>query len=78
MVFTAKNNTKFNDMEKKFVTISAQIPADLLDSLDILCKKYERSKSYFIRKAIESFLQNDAHESEDNNQKSLKTNKNVW
>ena len=59
-------------MEKKFVTISAQIPSDLLDSLEVLCVKYERSKSYFIRKAIESFLEKESNINEDNNKKIAK------
>jgi len=59
-------------MEKKFVTISAQIPSDLLDSLEVLCEKYERSKSYFIRKAIESFLEEESNKNEDNNKKIAK------
>ena len=59
-------------MEKKFVTISAQIPSDLLDSLEILCEKYERSKSYFIRKAIESFLEEESNKNEDSNKKIAK------
>jgi len=59
-------------MEKKFVTISAQIPNDLLDSLEVLCEKYERSKSYFIRKAIESFLEEESNKNEDNNKKIAK------
>jgi predicted DNA-binding protein len=62
-------------MEKKLVTISAQIPSDLLDSLQALCEKYERSKSYFIRKAIEYFLENDLNKqeyNEDSNKKIVK------
>ncbi len=59
-------------MEKKFVTISAQIPSDLLDSLEVLCEKYERSKSYFIRKAIESFLEEESNKNEDSNKKIAK------
>jgi len=65
-------------MEKKFVTISAQIPSDILNSLDVLCEKYERSKSYFIRKAIESFLENYSKKDEDNNKKNSKKINNVW
>ncbi len=59
-------------MEKKFVTISAQIPSDLLDSLEVLCEKYERSKSYFIRKAIESFLEEESNKNKDSNKKIAK------
>ena len=59
-------------MEKKLVTISAQIPSDLLDSLQALCKQYERSKSYFIRKAIEYFLENDLNKQEDNEENNKK------
>jgi len=62
-------------MEKKLVTISAQIPSDLLKALQALCEKYERSKSYFIRKAIEYFLENDLNKqeyNEDSNKKIVK------
>ena len=62
-------------MEKKMVTISAQIPIDLLNSLEVLCKKYERSKSYFIRKSIEHFLENDFRNNQDDENKDRKIGK---
>jgi predicted DNA-binding protein len=43
--------------ENKVVTISAQIPADLEKSLIKLCEFEERSKSYFIKKALEKLIQ---------------------
>jgi predicted DNA-binding protein len=42
--------------ENKVVTISAQIPADLEKALMKLCDKEERSKSYYIKKALEKLL----------------------
>lgn len=43
--------------ENKVVTISAQIPAELEKSLIKLCEFEERSKSYFIKKALEKLIQ---------------------
>ena len=40
----------------KFITISAQIPADLAYLLEEICKIQERPKSYFVRKALELLL----------------------
>jgi predicted DNA-binding protein len=42
--------------DNKVVTISAQIPADLSEMLDNLCKTNERSKSFYIKKALEKFI----------------------
>jgi predicted DNA-binding protein len=42
--------------DNKVVTISAQIPADLSEVLDNLCKTNERSKSSYIKKALEKFI----------------------
>ncbi|MFM6972666.1 MAG: hypothetical protein ACKO6C_05045 [Alphaproteobacteria bacterium] len=42
--------------ENKVVTISAQIPADLEKLLIRLCEFEERSKSYYIKKALEKLL----------------------
>ncbi len=42
--------------ENKVVTISAQIPADLAELLEDLCKNNERSKSFYIKKALEKFI----------------------
>ena len=39
--------------ENKVVTISAQIPAELEKTLIQLCEFEERSKSYFIKNALE-------------------------
>ena len=43
--------------ENKVVTISAQIPAELEKTLIQLCELEERSKSYFIKKALEKLIQ---------------------
>ena len=43
--------------ENKVVTISAQIPAELEKALIKLCEIEERSKSYFIKKALERLIQ---------------------
>jgi len=43
--------------ENKVVTISAQIPAELEKSLIKLCESQERSKSYYIKKALERLIQ---------------------
>ena len=42
--------------ENKVVTISAQIPAELEKTLIELCELEERSKSYFIKKALEKLI----------------------
>lgn len=38
------------------VTISAQIPKELADFLEKICKETERSRSYVVRKALEKFI----------------------
>ncbi len=43
-------------MSDKVVTISAQIPAHLDQGLAIICAAEDRSKSYFIKKALEELL----------------------
>lgn len=43
--------------ENKVVTISAQIPAELEKELIKLCELEERSKSYFIKKALDKLIQ---------------------
>lgn len=43
-------------MSDKIVTISAQIPTWLDQDLTRICKREERSKSFFIKKALENFL----------------------
>lgn len=40
------------------VTISAQIPKELADLLEKVCKETERSRSYVVRKALEKFIKN--------------------
>jgi len=42
--------------ENKVVTISAQIPAELEKLLIKLCESEERSKSYYIKKALEKLI----------------------
>lgn len=44
------------------VTISAQIPSHLDQDLTRICKLEERSKSYFIKKALENFLKEKSEE----------------
>ena len=51
-------------MKEKFITISAQIPADLAYLLEKVCQIEERSKSYFVRKALEGLLK--SRQQEDN------------
>ncbi|NBV06435.1 MAG: ribbon-helix-helix protein, CopG family [Proteobacteria bacterium] len=43
-------------MQNQLVTISAQIPASLDKDLTKICESEERSKSYFIKKALEKYL----------------------
>jgi len=50
-------NLFINMKENKVVTISAQIPAELEKELMRLCQFEERSKSYYIKKALEKLLQ---------------------
>ena len=38
------------------VSVSAQIPVELSDMLDEVARTEERSKSYYIKKGLESFL----------------------
>ena len=38
------------------VSVSAQIPAELSNMLDEVARTEERSKSYYIKKGLESFL----------------------
>ena len=40
----------------KVVSVSAQIPAELSNVLDEVARTEERSKSYYIKKGLESFL----------------------
>lgn len=46
-------------------TISAQIPSDLDQGLALICKMEERSKSYFIKKALEKLLKEKLEDIED-------------
>ena len=43
-------------MKQKVVTISAQISAELEKALNMVCDLEERSKSYFIKKALEKLI----------------------
>jgi RHH-type rel operon transcriptional repressor/antitoxin RelB len=52
-------------MKSQFVTISAQIPASLDKDLTKICESEERSKSYFIKKALENFLEEKLQDIED-------------
>ncbi len=44
-------------MQNQVVTISAQIPNKLDKELTKLCEAEERSKSFFIKKALEQYLE---------------------
>ncbi len=46
-------------------TISVSIPDKLSEMLDILAKKEERSKSYYIKKALEDYFSSKLEEEED-------------
>jgi RHH-type rel operon transcriptional repressor/antitoxin RelB len=52
-------------MKNQLVTISAQIPASLDKDLAKICESEERSKSYFIKKALENFLEEKLQDIED-------------
>ena len=43
-------------MQERVITISAQIPSHLDQGLAMICSMEERSKSYFIKKALEKLL----------------------
>lgn len=43
-------------MKNQVVTISAQIPSELDKDLNELCQLEERSKSFYIKKALEQYL----------------------
>lgn len=47
------------------ITISAQIPTELDKNLSIICQVEERTKSYFIRKALEKLLKEKLEDLED-------------
>ena len=47
---------KYYEKNTNNVTISAQIPKELADLLEEICKETERSRSYVIRKALEKFI----------------------
>lgn len=44
-------------MKDSVVTISAQIPSKLDKELSKLCETEERSKSFYIKKALEQYLE---------------------
>lgn len=54
-------------MQDTIVTISAQIPSSLDRDLGIICQIEERSKSYFIKKALEKLLKEKLEDLEDYN-----------
>lgn len=54
-------------MQEKMTTISAQIPSSLNKGLAIICEMEERSKSYFIKKALEKLLKEKLEDIEDYN-----------
>jgi predicted DNA-binding protein len=55
-------------MQDTLVTISAQIPSSLDRDLGIICQQEERSKSYFIKKALEKLLKEKLEDLEDYNE----------
>ena len=52
-------------MSDKVVTISAQIPSHLDQGLAIICAAEDRSKSYFIKKALEELLREKLEDAQD-------------
>jgi len=52
-------------MQQQTVTISAQIPSQLDKGLTMICEMEERSKSYFIKKALEKLLAEKLEDIED-------------
>lgn len=52
-------------MQNHVVTISAQIPSHLDQGLTMICEMEERSKSYFIKKALEQLLKEKLEDVED-------------
>ncbi|MBP7709942.1 MAG: hypothetical protein KA100_02600 [Rickettsiales bacterium] len=52
-------------MSDKVVTISAQIPFHLDQGLAIICAAEDRSKSFFIKKALEEFLREKLEDAQD-------------
>jgi len=55
-------------MQQQIITISAQIPIHLDQGLTMICEKEERSKSYFIKKALENLLAEKLEDIEDYNE----------
>jgi RHH-type rel operon transcriptional repressor/antitoxin RelB len=47
------------------INISAHIPATLSDKLEKVCKLEERSKSYYIKKSLEQYLDKRLEDIED-------------
>ena len=43
-------------MQSKKKTVTAQLPKELFERLDALAKAESRSKSYYIQKGVEEFL----------------------
>lgn len=52
-------------MLQQTVNISAQIPAELAKKLERVANAEERSKSYYIKKSLEKFLQEKLEDMED-------------
>ena len=52
-------------MQERVITISAQIPNHLDQGLTMICNMEERSKSYFIKKALEKLLAEKLEDIED-------------
>jgi predicted DNA-binding protein len=52
-------------MQEQVITISAQIPSHLDKGLTMICEMEERSKSYFIKKALEMLLKEKLEDVED-------------
>jgi predicted DNA-binding protein len=55
-------------MQEHIITISAQIPSHLDKGLIKICEMEERSKSYFIKKAIEMLLKEKLEDLEEYNE----------
>ncbi len=46
--------------ERRFIMLGVRLPEDLEKRLDQLAKETHRSKSYYIKRALEEFLQDQA------------------
>jgi len=52
-------------MKNNIVTISAQIPSSLAKELGEICELEDRSKSYYVKKALEKYLAEKRQDIED-------------